>query len=109
MAQKKDSNQEKRFSLTRWIPEWLNIKWVIVIGVFIVMIFFSQNSYLKILEYQKTTDELRAEIKKHNDTAQMYREKAHSLATDRETLERIAREQYGMKKEKEDVFITDIP
>jgi cell division protein FtsB len=39
----------------------------------------------------------------------MYREKAHSLATDRETLERIAREQYGMKKEKEDVFITNIP
>ncbi|MBE6310051.1 MAG: septum formation initiator family protein [Bacteroidales bacterium] len=110
MAQDKKHNKQKRqFALTRWIPDWINIKWVIVILVFLIMIFFGRNSYLNILEYQKTIDELKVEIDKYNDTTQMYRQKAHSLATDRETLERIAREQYGMKREKEDVFITDIP
>ena len=107
--QKKSSDNKKQFYKPRWIPEWINIKWVIVIAVFLVMIFFGKNSYVNILQYQKITSELRNEIKKYNDTTQMYRQKAHSLATDRETLERIAREQYGMKKEKEDVFITDIP
>ena len=35
--------------------------------------------------------------------------KVNELNTDRETLERIAREKYGMKRENEDVYITDIP
>ena len=31
------------------------------------------------------------------------------LNTDRETLEKIAREQYGMKRVNEEVYITEIP
>ena len=39
----------------------------------------------------------------------MFDAKVNELHTDRETLEKIAREKYGMKRENEEVFITDIP
>ena len=35
--------------------------------------------------------------------------KVNELNTDKETLERIAREKYGMKRHNEDVYKTDIP
>ena len=39
----------------------------------------------------------------------MYEKKIRELNTDRATLEKIAREKYGMKKDYEEVYVTDIP
>jgi len=54
-------------------------------------------------------NDLKAEIKSNQDSAKIYEAKLDELHTDRETLEKIAREQYGMKRTNEEVFITDIP
>lgn len=94
---------------TRWIPRWLSLPLIIIVAFLIVMIFYGDNSYLKSKEYSEKIDELTKEIKANRDSAAYYRRKSHELSTDRETLEKIAREQYGMKRANEDVYITDIP
>jgi hypothetical protein len=39
----------------------------------------------------------------------MYEAKVNELNTDNESLERLVREKYGMKRINEEVFITNIP
>lgn len=104
---KKDNDTRK--GLRRFIPRWLSLPLIIIVAFLIIMIFFGDNSYLKNKEYNEKIDRLTQEIKAGRDSADYYRRKLHELSTDRETLEKIAREQYGMKRENEDVYITDIP
>ena len=110
-TKKKDTPEKKgkRNILTRWIPRWLSLPLIIIVAFLIIMVFYGDNSYLKSKEYSKKIDELQKEIKANRDSAAYYQRKSHELATDRETLEKIAREQYGMKRENEDLYITDIP
>lgn len=105
----KDTVKAKKSILTRWIPRWLSFPLIIIIAFLFVMIFYGENSYLKNKEYGAKINELKQEIKANRDSAKYYQQKAQELSTDRETLEKIAREQYGMKKAYEDVYITDIP
>lgn len=93
----------------RWWPGWLHMPFFVIIGFLIVMIFFGDNSYLKIVGYNEHIDALNAEIKANRDSAAYYIQQSHMLETDPETLEKIAREHYGMKRDKEDVYVTDIP
>lgn len=104
-----DTAKAKKSLLTRWIPRWLSLPLIIIIVFLFVMIFYGENSYLKSKEYGVKINELKQEIKANRDSAKYYQQKAQELSTDRETLEKIAREQYGMKKAYEDVYITDIP
>lgn len=106
-ASKGDKKKDNIF--TRWIPRWLSLPLIIIVAFLVVMIFFGDNSYLKSKEYSRKIDELNKEIKANKDSAEYYRKKSRELNTDRETLEKIAREQYGMKRENEDVYITEIP
>ncbi len=113
VTQKKVSSKKREKGksniLTRFIPRWLSLPLIIIITFLVIMIFYGDNSYLKNKEYSKKIDELKKEIKANRDSAQYYRQKSHELTTDKETLEKIAREQYGMKRDNEDVYITDIP
>ena len=61
---------------------------VIVVVFVITLAFFGDNNYLLTSKYRKQINELN---------------------TDNETLERLVREKYGMKRTNEEVYITDIP
>ena len=73
-----------------------------------LLLFFGDNNYLKIWDLNKEKAQLNAHIKAQKDSTAMFLHKIDELNTDRESLERIAREQYGMKQENEEVYITDI-
>ncbi len=91
-----------------WKVIWpyLKNKYLIAIVAFIVWItFFSQYSL---------TDRIRlaGEIKQLEQDKDYYREqivrdsiRLDELTTDRDNLEKFAREQYYMKEEKEDIFV----
>ena len=91
-----------------WLRVLLNLPLLIVVGAILVSIVWGDNSYIRRLGYQARIGELESEIKQFNDSASYYSRKADELNTDPESLEKIAREQYGMKRENEEVFITDI-
>ncbi len=90
-----------------WVPRWLNIPLIIFIAFIVSLLFFGDNNYLKINELKSRINELKAEIKLNEDSAAIYEAKVRELNTDRETLERIAREKYGMKHQNEDVYVVE--
>ena len=99
----------KKIKRPKWIPLWLSLPFIIFIGFIVILLFFGENNYREISKQQKEIDKIKAEIKVQEDSAQYYIHKTQELNTDKETLEKIAREQYSMKKTNEEVFITDIP
>lgn len=94
-------------ALTSWMPRWLSLELIVIIGFLGFMAFISDYSYVKSVGYEERINDLKAEIKLNEDSAAYYEHKANELSTDQESLEKIAREQYGMKSDNEDVFITD--
>ncbi len=90
-----------------WLPKWVSISLVVFITFIVWMLVGSDNNYMKIHEKKEEINELKAEIKAKQDSALYYEQKVQELNTDRETLERIAREQYGMRQENEEVYITN--
>ena len=93
----------------KWIPRGLNIPLLIFLGFVVVLLFFGDNNYMKISKYRSQINDLKSQIKNNQDSAAMYEAKVNELNTDNESLERLVREKYGMKRTNEEVYITDIP
>ncbi|MDR0750415.1 MAG: septum formation initiator family protein [Tannerellaceae bacterium] len=78
---------------------------LITIGV-VAFTFTAGDSNLYIrYTYDEKIRGLEKEIKYYQDEIKINKEKLNSLRTDKEGLERFAREEYYMKKPDEDVFI----
>lgn len=99
----------KKIKRPNWIPLWLSIPFIIFIGFIVILLFFGENNYMQISEQRVEIDKVKAQIKEQEDSAQFYIRKTQELNTDKETLEKIAREQYNMIRYNEEVFKTDIP
>ena len=97
------------FQRPRWIPRWLNIPLIIFVIFVVVLLFFGDNNYMRINEYRSQINDLKSQIKSNQDSAASYDAKVNELNTDNESLERLVREKYGMKRINEEVYITDIP
>lgn len=97
------------FQRPKWIPRWINIPLLIFVGFVVVLLFFGDNSFVRSSKYRSQINELKSQIKTYEDSAAMYDSKVNELNTDNESLERLVREQYGMKRANEEVYITDIP
>jgi len=100
-----------RFQLKRpkWMPRWVNVPLLIVIAFLITLAFFGDNNYVLTSKYRSQINELKSQIKNNEDSTAMYNAKINELKTDNESLERLVREKYGMKRTNEEVYITDIP
>lgn len=97
------------FQRPKWIPRWLNIPLIIFVIFVVVLLFFGDNNYMRINEYRSQINDLKSQIKSNQDSAAAYDAKVNELNTDNESLERLVREKYGMKRINEEVYITDIP
>ena len=93
----------------KWVPSWVSFTFVAFVVSIGVMMFYGESSYVKSNNYTQQINQLKNEIKENRDSAAYYNQKVNELNTDKETLERIAREKYGMKRHNEDVYTTDIP
>ena len=98
-----------KFQRPKWLPRWVNIPLLIFVVFVLTLAFFGDNNYLLTSKYRKQINELKSQIKNNQDSAAMYDAKVNELNTDNESLERLVREKYGMKRVNEEVFITDIP
>ena len=93
----------------KWIPRWLNLPLLIFVAFVVVLLFFGDNNYMRISKYRSQINDLKSQIQNNEDSAAMYDAKVNELNTDNESLERLVREKYGMKRINEEVFITNIP
>ena len=97
------------FRKNKWFANLVTVPKLIFVGFICSLIFFGDNSCLRKLEYNDQIKDLKTQIQANQDSTAFYEAKVRELNTDRETLEKIAREKYGMKRENEEVYITDIP
>ena len=85
---------------------WLKNKYVLTISVFAIwMFFFDQNNVVDQLKMSIEINQLEEDRAYYLDQIEKDSTRLHELTTDRENLEKYAREQYLMKKKDEDVFV----
>jgi cell division protein FtsB len=83
----------------------LNKYWVVGI-VFVILTFTAGDSSLyKRYTYDEKIRSLENEIEHYRKEIEINSKKLKDLHTDKEGLERFAREEYLMKRENEDIFI----
>ena len=94
----------KKFFLKIW-PVLKN-KYVITISVFgIWMLFFDQNNMVDRMRMSAEIRQLEADREYYIDQIEKDSTRLHELTTDKDNLEKYAREQFLMKKKNEDVFV----
>ena len=94
----------KAFFIKIW-PVLKN-KYVIAISVFgIWILFFDQNNLVDRMRMSAEIRQLEADREYYFDQTEKDSTRFHELTTDKENLEKYAREQFLMKKKNEDVFV----
>ncbi len=96
------SFQEK----TDRLPKFVKNKYFIAGAAFVIWIsFFDQNSLLDRFKSRIHLRELEEEKAYYKEKIKIENKQLEQLQTDKDNLERFAREQYLMKKDNEDIFI----
>jgi cell division protein FtsB len=81
-------------------------KYLIAVLVFLAwLLIFDNNSLIDRIKYLNTLHRLENEKQYYLERIEEDSRRLNELKTDRENLEKFAREQYFMKKENEDVFV----
>lgn len=84
----------------------LRNKYLIAIVVFLVwLLLFDRNSLIDRYRYIRTLHDMEDEKQYYIERIEEDSRRLNELKTDRENLEKFAREQYFMKRENEDVFV----
>lgn len=99
--------KDRLLRIWKWCRRYITLPLLIAAAYVVFVLFFNENSYFKSVEYQEEIDRLNAEIKEDTDTMEYYRALNRSLDTDPQTLERVVREQYHMKRPHEDVYVCE--
>lgn len=106
---KDDKNTpEEGKSRNRLLPRWLSLPFLCVIGAMGVICFVREDNYMRSHDNDIEIARLKHEIKLNNDSAAYFNAKSAEFQADREQIERVARQQYHMKRADEDIYITDI-
>jgi cell division protein DivIC len=94
----------KEFFIRIW--PWLKNKYVLTISVFVIWtLFFDQNNMVDRLRMSSEIRQLEADREYYMEQIVRDSTRLHELTTDRENLEKYAREQFLMKRPNEDVFV----
>jgi cell division protein DivIC len=94
----------KKFFIRIW--PWLKNKYVLTISVFVIWtLFFDQNNMVDRLRMSSEIRQLEADREYYMEQIVRDSTRLHELTTDRENLEKYAREQFLMKRPNEDVFV----
>lgn len=85
----------------------MSVMLMIVLAFIIFVLFFNEHSVMKSMEYSREIERLENEIRMKTDTIQKYKDLNDRLKGDRETMERIVRENYHFQRVNEDVYVFD--
>ena len=84
----------------------LTVYQIAILFVLIAMLFFfSDSSVARRLKYESQIKDIESQIEFYRHQTEMDMEKLNELQSNKEDLEKFARENYLMKKEDEEIFI----
>lgn len=84
---------------------WINAYWLVTLLFLAFTLTAGDSSLYMRYQYDEKIRHLEKEIKFYQEELEVNRKKLNDLRTDKEGLERFAREEYFMKKADEDIFI----
>lgn len=91
--------------LTKAFPVFKN-KYVLTSLIFFVwLIFFDQNNLIARFNEVKKLNKLKAEKEYYRQKIETDQKRLNELHTDKDNLEKFAREQYLMKRPDEDIYV----
>jgi hypothetical protein len=90
---------------TSWLKRYFSAVTLVVIAGIAYMIFFSDTSIMKKIEYQQVIDSLEHEVAVTRDSIEYYKDLNRRLTSDPEVMEQVVREQHNMKRADEDVYV----
>lgn len=90
---------------TSWLKRYFSAVTLVVIAGITYMIFFSDTSIMKKIEYQQVIDSLEHEVAVTRDSIDYYKDLNRRLTSDPEVMEQVVREQHNMKRADEDVYV----
>jgi len=94
----------KQFFLKIW--PYLKNKYILTISLFTIwMLFFDQNNMVDRIKMRSEIRKLETDLEYYKEEIEKDSTRFHELTTDKENLEKYAREQFLMKKKNEDVFV----
>lgn len=95
----------RKITFFQWCKRYISLTLIIAVGVMVYLLFFTETSIPETYRYDKEVQRLKAEIKAETDTLEYYRELNRRIVSDPAALERVAREQYHMQRQHEDVYV----
>lgn len=88
------------------IPAPFRNKYLLTMTVFVIWItFFDKNNLISQSHLQNIIDDMRAKKEHYQKEVEVVTKQKNDLHTNREALEKFAREKYFMKKDNEDIFV----
>ena len=99
--------------MSRWVEFYkkyiagINKYWLVIIVFLAITFFIGDSNLFNRYKYDDRIRFLENEIDRYKKEMEQNMKKLQELQTDKEGLERFAREEYLMKKENEDIFIVD--
>jgi cell division protein FtsB len=100
MGESEKNKRKIRAGLNRY-------QFIIVVALIAMLFFFSDSSLLKRAQYDKQIKDLKKQIEFYRAQIDTNKTKLNELQSNKEDLEKFARENYLMKKENEEVFIIE--
>lgn len=81
-------------------------KYLIVVGVGVAVVgFLDENSFMHRIKLDMQMSDLQSEIKKYTDRTEADTKLLNELKRNPQSIRKIAREQYFMKADDEDIFV----
>jgi cell division protein FtsB len=90
-----------------YLKTHLNKYWIAVIIFFVFTFLVGENSLFKRISYDRQIRQLGGEIEIYTKQKEENERRLKSLHDDNESLERLAREQYLMTRDNEELFIIE--
>ena len=78
---------------------------IVVFVLLVILFFFSDSSIPKRLKQESQIKDIQSQIELYRQQIEVDKEKLNELQSNRDDLEKFARENYFMKKENEEIFI----
>ncbi|MCC8145577.1 MAG: septum formation initiator family protein [Bacteroidales bacterium] len=95
----------KAIEIFHFIKSRLNKYWIAVIFFVIITFFVGESTIAKRFSYNRQIKQLESEIEYYTKQKDENEQKLKDLHSDNESLEKLAREQYQMTKENEELFL----
>ncbi|HKM45251.1 MAG TPA: septum formation initiator family protein [Dysgonamonadaceae bacterium] len=79
----------------------------VILFIIVMLFFFSDSNVMKRIESDREIKSLNKQIEFYRKKTEADKAKLHELQSDKDNLEKFARENYLMKKENEEVFVIE--